>query len=156
MYVIPTQLVSSNSLTEEGIHWGQIYCWFAKKEQIGEILCWWAFLFFYEAMFPYKFIKKIQPIKVHIFREGNKILRNLHCRFDWHYIGQIYGGDFAKFCGLLKIYIWILTHNMPLKMAYGGNFWLKISFSLIVNTINIFFWNSLHVQSHFQTHWFTS
>ena len=22
---------------------------------------------------------------------------------DWHYIGQIYGGDFAKFCGLLRI-----------------------------------------------------
>ena len=25
-------------------------------------------------------------------------------RFDWHYIEQIYGGDFAKFCGLLRIY----------------------------------------------------
>ena len=25
-------------------------------------------------------------------------------RFDWHYIGQIYIGDFAKFCGLLRIY----------------------------------------------------
>ena len=25
-------------------------------------------------------------------------------RFDWHYKGQIYGGDFAKFCGLLRIY----------------------------------------------------
>ena len=24
--------------------------------------------------------------------------------FEWHYIGKIYGGDFAKFCGLLKIY----------------------------------------------------
>ena len=22
----------------------------------------------------------------------------------WHYIGQIYGGDFAKSCGLLRIY----------------------------------------------------
>ena len=32
------------------------------------------------------------------------MLRNLHCRFDWEYIGQIYGGDFAKFCGLLRIY----------------------------------------------------
>ena len=31
-------------------------------------------------------------------------LRNLHHRFDWHYIGQIYGEDFAKFCGLLTIY----------------------------------------------------
>ena len=24
--------------------------------------------------------------------------------FDWQYIGQIMGGDFAKFCGLLRIY----------------------------------------------------
>ena len=31
-------------------------------------------------------------------------MRNLHSRFDWHYIGQIYSGDFAKFCGLLRIY----------------------------------------------------
>ena len=31
-------------------------------------------------------------------------MRNLHHRFDWHYIGQIYGGDFANFCGLLRIY----------------------------------------------------
>ena len=31
-------------------------------------------------------------------------MRNLHRRFDWHYIGQIYGGDFPKFCGLLKQY----------------------------------------------------
>ena len=43
-------------------------------------------------------------IKVHIFWEGHKSLRNLHCRFDLHYIGQIYGGDFVKFCGLLRIY----------------------------------------------------
>ena len=43
-------------------------------------------------------------IKVHIFWEGHKILRNLHQLFDWQYIGQIIGGDFAKFCGLLRIY----------------------------------------------------
>ena len=42
--------------------------------------------------------------KVHIFWESHKILRNLHRRFDWHYIGQIYGGGFANFCGLLRIY----------------------------------------------------
>ena len=50
---------------------------------------------------------KLSPIdKVHIFWEGHKILRNLHCRFEFdrYYIGQIYGGDFAKFCGLLRIY----------------------------------------------------
>ena len=44
------------------------------------------------------------PDKVHIFWEGHKILRNLPLTFDWHYIGQKWGGDFAKFCGLLKIY----------------------------------------------------
>ena len=43
-------------------------------------------------------------LKVHIFWEGHKILRNLHRRFDRYYIGQIYSGDFAKLCGLLRIY----------------------------------------------------
>ena len=42
--------------------------------------------------------------KVHTFWEGRKILRNLHDRFVHYYIGQIYDGDFAKFCGLLRIY----------------------------------------------------
>ena len=42
--------------------------------------------------------------KVNIFWEGHKILQNLDRRFDWHYIGQIYDGDFATFCGLLRIY----------------------------------------------------
>ena len=28
-------------------------------------------------------------VKVHIFWEGHKILRNLHQLFDWQYIGQI-------------------------------------------------------------------
>ena len=27
-------------------------------------------------------------IKVHIFWEGHKILRNIHLTFDWHYIGK--------------------------------------------------------------------
>ena len=31
-------------------------------------------------------------------------MQNIHLRFDRYYIGQIYGGDFAKFCGLLRIY----------------------------------------------------
>ena len=41
---------------------------------------------------------------VHIFWEGHKILRNLHLLIDLEYIEQIIGGDFAKFCGLLRIY----------------------------------------------------
>ena len=31
-------------------------------------------------------------------------MRNLHRRFDRYYLGQIYGGDFTKNCGLLRIY----------------------------------------------------
>jgi hypothetical protein len=42
--------------------------------------------------------------KAHIFWKGNTVLWNLHLTFDWHYIGQKQGGDFAKFCGLLRIY----------------------------------------------------
>ena len=53
--------------------------------------------------------------KVHIFWEGHKIFRNLQRRFDWHYIGQIYSGDFAKFCGLLRIYELYLTPG-PLRI----------------------------------------
>ena len=48
-------------------------------------------------------------VKLHIFWEGHKILQNLHQLFDWQYIGQIIGGDFAKFCGLLRkyeLYFW--------------------------------------------------
>ena len=31
-------------------------------------------------------------------------MRNLHRLFDWQYIGQIIGGDFAKFFGLFRLY----------------------------------------------------
>ena len=30
---------------------------------------------------------------------------NFHQLFDWQYIGQIIGGDFAKFSGLLRIHV---------------------------------------------------
>ena len=46
----------------------------------------------------------LTTFKVHIFWEGHKILRNLHRRFVLCSVSQIYGGDFAKFCGLLRIY----------------------------------------------------
>ena len=42
--------------------------------------------------------------KVHIFWEGHKILRNLHLTFVLCSVSQKLGGDFAKFCGLLRIY----------------------------------------------------
>ena len=33
------------------------------------------------------------------------MLRNLHQLFDWQYTGKIIVGDFAKFYGLLSVYI---------------------------------------------------
>ena len=42
--------------------------------------------------------------KDHMFEGGHNIFRNLHFRFDWHSIGQIYVGYFAKLCGLLRIF----------------------------------------------------
>ena len=42
--------------------------------------------------------------KVHIFWEGHKILRNLHLTFVYNTYRQKEGGDFAKFCGFLRIY----------------------------------------------------
>ena len=47
---------------------------------------------------------KLVANKVYIFWEGHKILQNLHLTFDWHYLGQKLGEDFAKLCGLLRIY----------------------------------------------------
>ena len=43
------------------------------------------------------------PKSISSFPNRDPLLGNLHRRFDWHYIGQIYGGDFANFCGLLRI-----------------------------------------------------
>ena len=43
-------------------------------------------------------------IKLHIFWEGHIMLRNLHLTFDCMYCGQKLGEDFAKLCGLLRIY----------------------------------------------------
>ena len=39
-------------------------------------------------------------LKIHIFWEGHKILRNLHLTF----VPRSASGDFSKFCGLLRIY----------------------------------------------------
>ena len=55
--------------------------------------------------------------EAHLFWEGHKILRNLHQLFDWQYIWQIIGGDFAKFCGLLRIYE-LLQNVLKLRYLY--------------------------------------
>ena len=50
------------------------------------------------------FMKQTLVSKVCIFWDGHKVLRNLHGRFVLCIEIQIYGGDFAKLCGLLRIY----------------------------------------------------
>ena len=45
-----------------------------------------------------------QKSKVHIFWEGHKILRNLHLTFNYSTYSQKLEEDFAKFCGLLRMY----------------------------------------------------
>ena len=42
-------------------------------------------------------------------------MRILHCRFERYNIGQIYSGDFAKICGLLRI------HELYLALKYLPN-----------------------------------
>ena len=51
--------------------------------------------------------------KVRIFLEGHKTLQNLHRRFVLYSNGQIYGGDFAKLCSLLRIYELYLGCRFP-------------------------------------------
>ena len=78
-------------------------------------------------------MKKIFPIplaryiKVHIFWEGHKILRNLHRRFVLCSASQIYGGDFTKFCGLLRIYeLYIENDRSEVHISHWNifaNFW---------------------------------
>ena len=50
------------------------------------------------------FCKNYQLFKAHIFWEGQKILWNLHLTFVLGSTSQKSGEDFAKFCGLLRIY----------------------------------------------------
>ena len=47
---------------------------------------------------------KNQVIISSIFWEGHKILQNLPLTFDYSTYSQKLGEDFAKFCGLLRIY----------------------------------------------------
>ena len=50
-------------------------------------------------------------------------MRNLYQLFDWQYIGQIIGGDFAKFCGLLRTYeLYLIYHNSPKIMIISHFF----------------------------------
>ena len=66
-------------------------------KQLSKVVAYWLFFVIIVCTSTY-------CVKVHIFWEGHTILGNLHHRFDRYYIRQIYGRDFGKFCGLLKIY----------------------------------------------------
>ena len=88
------------------------------------------------------FGSKYHSGKVHIIWEGHKILRNLHRRFVLCSNGQICDEDFAKFCGLLRIYeLYIdISRNMIL-------FWIifQVYISIYVSqlSIQIFFFQIL-------------
>ena len=45
-----------------------------------------------------------KTIKLRFCEKDTKFLQNHHLRFVLCSKHQIYGGDFAKFCGLLRIY----------------------------------------------------
>ena len=61
--------------------------------------------------------QKFENYKVHIFWEGHKILRNLHLTFDCMYCSQKLGEDFAKVCGLLRIYELYWAVQLMMKIA---------------------------------------
>ena len=90
------------------IHWS---C-HAQKFTMGWNIFWRSILYFY---------------KVHIFWEGHKILRNLHQLFVLCTASQIIGGDFANFCGLLRIYelyvlkIFSSISNVQYDVSYEPN-----------------------------------
>ena len=88
-------------------------------------------------------------LQVYIFWEGHKILRNLNCRFDWHYTGQIYGGGFAKLCDLLRIYelyfvyVWRL---MQWKWSLRSK--IDIIFHAFTGSVK-FLWKNTYLSSSF-------
>ena len=86
--------------------------------------------------------------KVRIFWEGHKILWMLLRRFDWHYIGQIYGGDFAKFCGLLKVSELYLRYTVRIPIAIPGQIGLlmgpsRFSWYLLLLLLNLHLYLSM-------------
>ena len=82
------------------------------KEDSGEIFSSKYFQLYIFDQFIILFSSVLQSefilfsLKIHIFRKGHKILRNLPQLFVvcTRTASQIISGDFAKFCGLLRIY----------------------------------------------------
>ena len=77
--------------------------------------------------------------KVHIFWEGHKILRSLPLTFDCMYCSQKLGEDFAKFCGLLRIYELYLSVLHHLDFRDG-----KIMIHCVSQKVCTKFFNTIH------------
>ena len=94
-------------------------------------------------LFRWPFLEKnyIANVKVHIFWEGHKILRNLHLTFDYSTYSQKLVEDFAKSCGLLRIY----------ELYNRGSFFLH---KLILHThADVLFEKNLHHNYCFFSSW---
>ena len=86
-----------------------------------DYLC--TFNFLYAYTFLHQVLQYAQSqilVKTRFSGKVRKILRNLDRRFDRYYIGQIYSGDFAKICGLLRIYE-LYTSKFKSKIAFHEN-----------------------------------
>ena len=95
-----------------------LYC--CKNDSKGgdyDLMCFLCFL--------KSFIPAARAVKVHIFWEGSKFLRNFHQLFAWQYIGQIIGGDFAKFCAFSE-YI-NFTVKRQLLLLFMNDLWISNS-----------------------------
>ena len=78
--------------------------WNIEKRDFYMNILLWPFIFIFPSSSYQYFLLAVDSCKVHIFWEGHKILRNFHLTFDCMYCSQKLGEDFAKFCGLLRIY----------------------------------------------------
>ena len=93
-----------STLDASGCHiWNHFHNWYKHCLLIHLEL--WSFQACFSKFNPILWnLYEIYSTKVHMFWEGLKFLRNIHCRILLCSNGQIYGGGFAKFCGLLRIY----------------------------------------------------
>ena len=68
-------------------------------------------------------------------------MQNLNKSFDLQYIGQIIGGDFAKFCGLLRIYeLYYLEDFVARIEVAGGMFYANLVTGILISKGNKMWW----------------
>ena len=75
-------------------------------------------------------------VKVRIFWEGHKLLKNLHLNFVYSTYRQKKGEDFSKFCGLLRK---AELYHLHVKYVYiisevDRTFWLLLGLLLLVHS----------------------